>query len=242
MRCGLPGGTPDISKNGDRTDPEPIPDGFDYDFWLGPAPEAYYCPARTHVNWRWIFAHSGGQVTDWGGHHPDIAQWGMGPEDTGPTLIRNAQATYAEHPVYDTATDYYFEAVYGNGVQMVVSSRERGGVTFQGTEGWVWVTRGNIDAEPKSLLESEIGEDEIHLYESRNHVRNFVDCVYSREDPVAPIETAHRSISIAHLGNIAMKLGRDLNWNPDTERFVNDAEADAMLSRPYRGPWKLPSS
>lgn len=239
VHCGLPGGTPDVSGNGGRTDPEPIPAGFNYDMWLGPAPWAHYCPARTHVNWRWIFDHSGGQVTDWGGHHPDIAQWGMNTEHTGPVEIRNPRATYAKHPVYNTATEYYFECIYDRGVTMTVSDKNRGGVTFVGTEGWVWVNRGQIDASPKSLLDSEIGPNEVHLYKSAHHMRNFIDCVYTRTQPIAPIETAHRSITISHLGNIAMKLERNLKWDPKREIFPGDDEANVLLKRPYRAPWSV---
>ena len=113
------------------------------------------------------------------------------------------------------------------------------GVTFEGTNGWIWVTRGEIEASPKSVLESEIGPGEIHLYKSTNHHRNFIDCVLSRNEPAAPIEQAHRSVSIAHLGNIALRLGRDLKWNPKDEQIIGDDEAGRMLSRPMRGPWKL---
>jgi hypothetical protein len=121
---------------------------------------------------------------------------------------------------------------------MIVSSAERGGVTFEGSEGWVWVNRGAIEANPKSLLDTEIGPNEVHLYRSDNHFRNFIDCVLSREEPIAPIEAAHRSITIAHLGNISLRLGRDLKWDPAAERFSDD-EANRMLSRPMRGEWKL---
>jgi predicted dehydrogenase len=241
VRCGLPAGTPDFSGNGDRTVPEPVPDGFNYDMWLGPAPWAPYSAGRCHVNFRWIFDYSGGQLTDWGGHHPDIAQWGMDTEDTGPVEINAARAEFADGALYNTATSYYFECLYANGVKLIVAdtSRHRMGVRFEGSEGWVWVSRGGIEAEPESLLDSVIGRNEIHLYESDGHRRNFIDCVLSREEPIAPIETAHRSITIAHLGNIAMMLGRDLKWDPDNERFVNDPEADRMLSRSYREPWSL---
>ncbi|MBE0537512.1 MAG: Gfo/Idh/MocA family oxidoreductase [Phycisphaerae bacterium] len=239
VKCGLPGGVPDYSQQGARTQVEPVPEGFDYQMWLGPAPEAPYSPARCHVNWRWILDYSGGQVTDWGGHHPDCAQWGMGTEDTGPVEIINAKGTYNKDQLYNTATDYYFECIYKNGVKLIVSNKVRGGVTFEGAEGWVWANRGRHEAEPKGILESVIKPDEIHLYKSDNHFRNFVDCVISRKQPAAPIETAHRSITISHLGNIAMQLERDLKWDPDKERFVNDAEADTMLSRTMRSPWRI---
>ncbi len=239
VKCGLPAGTPDISKQGKRTAPEAVPAGFDYEMWLGPAPSAPYRPAASHVNWRWVFDYSGGQVTDWCGHHPDIAQWGMGTMNTGPIEVNNPKAEYAKHPVYNTAVVYSFDCIYANGVKLTISSSEKGGVTFEGTEGWVWVNRGAIDASNKALLTQKIGENQIHLYKSDNHARNFIDCVYSRAETIAPIEHAHRSISLAHLGNIAMRLGRNLKWNPDREQFVGDAEANEYLHRPYRGPWKL---
>ncbi|MBZ2185603.1 MAG: Gfo/Idh/MocA family oxidoreductase [Bryobacter sp.] len=239
VRVGLPGGTPDYGRTQDRQDPEPIPDGFNYDFWLGPAPAAPYSPARCHVNFRWILDYSGGQITDWGGHHPDIAHWGMGAELSGPTSIRNGQATWAKEKIWNTATDFYFEANYASGVRMIVSSRLRGGVTFEGSDGWVWVNRGAIESSPASLLDYEPAENEIRLPRSQNHFRNFIDCVRSRQQPIAPIEQAHRSITVSHLGNISLRLGRDLAWDPNTERFLNDDSANSMLRRPLRSPWSL---
>ena len=240
VRCGMPGGRPDIAKTGDRKQPEPVPEGFDYDFWLGPAPDKPYAPARCHVNFRWIYDYSGGQVSDWGGHHPDCAQWGLGTDYTGPVEIRNAQAEFPPDPLWDTATSYSFEALYAYGPTMIISSSERGGVTWEGTDGWVWADRGRHDASSKEILESEIGPEEIHLYASDNHFRNFIDCILSREETVAPVEVAHRSITICHLGNIALRMGRDsLRWDPETEQILNDAEAAKMLHRPYREPWKL---
>ncbi len=143
VECGLPGGRPDFGRTGDRKQPEPVPDGFDYDFWLGPAPDTPYSPARCHVNFRWVFDYSGGQLTDWGGHHPDCAQWGMGTDHTGPVRIRNAKGEFPPDPVWDTATEYYFEAVYADGVVMAISNRLRGGVTWIGTEGRVWANPSN---------------------------------------------------------------------------------------------------
>ncbi len=240
VKCGLPGGMPDYGKTATQTDPAPIPDGFNYDLWLGPAPEDYYCPARVGVNFRWNLNYSGGQITDWGGHHPDIAQWGMDTEKTGPIAIKNPKGKFRlDHPVYNTAIEYYYECIYENGVTMIISSTERGGVTFEGTDGWVWVDRGKIDANPKSLLESKIGPEEIHLYESSDHTTNFIDCMISRKETIAPIETAHRSITLAHLGNIALILGRDLQWDPKTEKILNDPGANLLLKRGYRAPWVL---
>lgn len=241
VRVGLPGGRPDLAKSGDRKDPEPVPEGFDYDRWLGPAPAAPYAPARCHVNFRWVLDYSGGQVTDWGGHHPDCAEWGMGTEMTGPVEIRNVKGEFPPDKLWNTATEFSFEAVYENGVTMLISNKERMGVTFVGSEGTVYANRGKIETDPESLRDSVIGPDEIHLYKSDDHFRNFIDCVVSRGPTAAPVEVAHRSITICHLGNIAMRLGREqLRWDPRTERVVGDDEANAMLSRPYRDPWKLP--
>jgi predicted dehydrogenase len=237
--CGLPGGTPDFGRTQDRQDEEPVPEGFNYDMWLGPAPNAPYAPGRCHVNFRWILDYSGGQITDWGGHHPDIAHWGMGMELSGPVAIQNGQATWAKEKLWNTATDFHFEAVYANGVKMIYSSRVRGGVTFQGSEGWVWVNRGAIEASPMSLLDFEAGEKDVRLYRSANHMRNFIDCVKSRQETVAPIEQAHRSITVAHLGNISLRLGRDLKWDPVKERCIGDEAANQMLTRPMRKPWSL---
>lgn len=241
VTCGLPGGTPDLSRAANRNQPEAVPEGFNYQLWLGPAPEAPYSPARCHVNFRWILDYSGGQITDWGAHHIDIAQWGLGTAATGPVEIRPGAVKWAKDPLYNTATEFSFEALYADGVRLVVSNRARGGVTFEGAEGTIWVNRGGIESKPDGLVYSDIAENETHLYRSENHFRNFVDCVLSRKEPIAPIEQAHRTISIAHLGNIALRLGRPLKWDPAAERVTGDAEANAMLSRPMRGPWKLPA-
>jgi myo-inositol 2-dehydrogenase/D-chiro-inositol 1-dehydrogenase len=238
VRCGLPSGTPDYGRTGLNTNPTPVPKDFDYDMWLGPAPEAAYSPCRTFVNFRWVLDYSGGQLTDWGGHHPDIAQWGMDTEYTGPVKIQNAKASCLLHPVWNTAADFYFEAIYKNGVKLIVSSKDEfGGVKFEGTEGSVWSNRSRHGASDQGLLDSVITKDEVHLYKGDNHYRNFIDCVYSREETAAPAEKAHRSISIAHLGNIAMMLNQDLDWNPATEKFINNENANRMLQRPMRQPW-----
>jgi predicted dehydrogenase len=242
VRVGLPGGRPDLARSGDRKKPEPVPAGFEYDRWLGPAPEAPYAPARCHVNFRWIYDYSGGQVTDWGGHHPDCAMWGMGTELTGPVEIRKARGVFPPDPLWNTATDFTFEAVFESGVTMIISNKEKSGVTWEGTEGTVYADRGRHSATPRAILDSKIGPNEIHLYKSDDHFRNFIDCVNSRGPTAAPVEVAHRSITIGHLGNIAMRLGRErLRWDPRTERIIGDDEASAMLSRPYRHPWVLPA-
>jgi len=235
--CGLPGGTPDFGKTAHLTEPVPVPPDFNYDLWLGPAPEAPYSPCRTHVNFRWVLDYSGGMVTDWGGHHPDIAQWGMNTEYTGPEKIQNAKAIWSDHPVYNTATEFYFEAIYPDDLTLIVQSGADFGVTFKGTEGEVWATRNDHKVFPVSLEEVEIGPNDTQLYESDNHYRNFIDCIISREEPIAPVEVAHRSITIAHLGNIAMMLQQDLEWDPKKELVKDNFAANQLLSRPMREPW-----
>jgi predicted dehydrogenase len=230
----LPPGTPDYGKTGHLTDPVKVPKNFDYETWLGPAPDAPYCPARTHVNYRWVLDYSGGQLTDWGGHFIDMAHWGMGTDETGPVRIQNAKATWSDHPIWNTAVDYYFECIYANGVKMIVSSKKPIGVAFEGSEGKLWQKK----SEPESIYTSGIGADEIHLYNSKEgHHSNFIDCVLSREETAAPAEVGHRSISVAHLGNIAMKLQQDLDWDPVREQFINNDIANSMLARPMREPW-----
>ena len=235
--CGLPGGTPDFGNTGHLTKTQPVPDGFNYDMWLGPAPEAPYCPARTHVNFRWVLDYSGGNVTDWGGHHPDIAQWGMNTEYTGPVKIRNPKSKWSEHPVWNSATEFYFECIYKNGVKLIIQSDKDLGVTFKGSEGEVWAGRQKHTVKPESLKDVEIGPDDVNLYKSDDHFRNFIDCVISREEPIAPAEVAHRSISIAHLGNIAMMLEQDLDWDPEKEEFIDNFAANQLLTRRMREPW-----
>ena len=233
MEVGLPGGSgcpPQPAK--------PPPDGFDYDMWLGQAPYEPYCDNRTHWNFRWILDYSGGQVTDWGAHHCDIAQWGNGTSMTGPTEVEG-KGEFPADGLWNAAVNYRFECTYPGGVRMIVSSGFPNGVKFVGTDGWVFVDRGRIDAQPIAILKSVIKPNEIHLYESHDHKGNFLDCIRTRAETIAPIENAHRSITIAHIGNIAMLLGRKLKWDPKAERFVNDAEANRMLSRAMRSPWHL---
>lgn len=239
VRVGLPAGRPDYGKTAHLTAPQPVPDGFDYDMWLGPAPERPFAPARVGVNFRWVSDYSGGQVTDWGAHHLDIAQWGLGMDASGPVAIRSPRGRFAEHPIYDTATEFQFECEYGNGVRLICSDRERPGVRFEGQHGWAWANRGTHEASAPGLLTEPLGQSEVRLYRSDDHVRNFIDSCFSRKPTVAPIEAAHRSVTVAHLGNIALRLGRGFRWDPRQERILGDDAANSLLDRPYRKPWSL---
>ncbi len=225
----------------------PIPDGFDYNFWLGPAPEAPYTEKRCHWDFRWIFDYSGGQLTDWAAHHCDIANWGMGTESTGPVSVKG-KGEFPAEGLWNTAINYTLECKFApgaspvapDGFTMMVSNGFPMGCRWKGSEGELFVDRGDvIQANPASVLDSVIGPDEVHLYKSDDHAQNFFDGVRSRKPCVAPIHAAHRAISIAHLGNIAMRLEREVAWDPATETFVNDPEATRFLERAMRGPWHL---
>lgn len=221
--------------------PMPVPPGFDYDTWLGPAPWAAYTEKRCQTPyWYFISDYTIGFVAGWGVHHVDIAQWGNDTELTAPVEIEG-QGVFPKDGLCDTALSWHIECKYANGVKMIYAdNREiQQGVRFEGTDGWVWVERGQIDADPKSLLTSVIGPDGIHLCESADHRRNFLDCVKTRKQTIAPVEVAHRSTTICHLSHIAMLTGRKLRWNPDQECFVNDPEANRFLSRAMRSPWHL---
>jgi len=240
IRVGLPAGWRIDGDYGNNQKPQPVPEGFDYDMWLGPAPYVPYTPGRCHWNFRWILDYSGGQLTDWGAHLVDTAQWGNDTERTGPVGIEG-KGVFPEHSIYNTATEYHIQYRYANGVTMYVSSGQVS-IRFEGSEGWIGSTgwRGALQAEPQSILYSKIGPEKIHLYtEPAGEHRNFLDCVKSRKEPYFPAEIGHRCCSVLHLGNISMLLGRKLKWDPDKECFPEDDEADRMLSRPMRSPWLM---
>jgi len=216
---------------------EPVPEGFDYDMWLGPAPWEPYTKQRCHYEFRFILDYSGGQMTNWGAHYLDIAQWGNDADETGPVEIEG-KGEFPESGLFTTATKAEVTYTYANGVKLLLTTGG-GNTRFEGSDGWIFVTRGKIDAEPKSLLKGKIGADEIKLYNSRDHKQNFLDCIRSRKDPIASAEIGHRSSTVCHLGNIAMLLGRKVKWDPKEERFINDSAADSMIGRSMRSPWRL---
>jgi predicted dehydrogenase len=231
-------GIPGNNKTCEPTwEPEPVPEGFDYDFWLGPARWQEYHHQRCHYQFRFILDYSGGQVTNFGAHNLDIAQWGLDMDNSGPVEI-SGNGEFPESGLFTTATKVFFECTYANGVRLTCKTGKFG-MTFEGTEGTIYVDRSEIRSIPEDILKEEIGENEIHLYESRDHFRNFLECVQSRELPICNAEVGHRSSTVCNLGNIAMILGRTLKWNPKAERFENDDEANSMISRPMRGEWSL---
>ncbi|MCY3020119.1 MAG: gfo/Idh/MocA family oxidoreductase, partial [Planctomycetota bacterium] len=173
--------------------------------------------------------------TDWGAHFIDMAHWGMGAEESGPLEVEGKGTFPDAGELWNTATAFTFECLYPNGVKMVAKSGG-GGVRFEGTDGWVDLEGGT---NPPDLAKSTIGPSEVHLYGSNDQHGNFIECIKSRRRTAAPVEIAHRSITPAHLGNIAMLLGRKLKWDPVAERFIDDPFADRFLSRAKRAPWRV---
>ena len=223
--------------------PTPVPKNLDYDLWLGPAPEAPFCEDRVHPQrsyerpgWLQIEAYCLGMVTGWGSHMMDIAQWGNGTEDTGPVSVE-AKAEFPDRGLFDVHTKFQAEAVYANGVRMIMETGDPPGVRFEGDGGWIHVQRGRIEASDPEILRQKPGQGEVKLYQSGNHMKDFLECMRSRKDPAAPVEVGHRSNTICVMTHIAMKLGRKLVWDPGSDKFVGDDEANRLLDFPHREPW-----
>jgi len=229
VKVGLPG-----SQAVGPTPVMPVPEGFDYDMWLGPAPWKPYTKARCHGKFRHIFDYSGGKFIDWGAHHLDIVQLALGTEHSGPVKI-SGRGQFPKEGIYDTAVKYDIDFFYPNGVRVNAATQHKGGIRFEGDEGWVFVNRGIIETHPASLLKTYNPA----RFDNRSHVRNFIDSVRLRSNTVAGVEAGHRSATVCHLGNIAMRLARELHWDPATESFVNDPAAQALASRSRRAPWRL---
>ncbi len=219
--------------------PAPVPEGFDYELWLGPAPSAPYHPQRCLYQFRFISDYSGGQTTNFGHHSNGVAFWALGLDDTGPVEVWNLGAEWPPPgDLFDTATKVHFGARFANGVEWeCITDKRQFGIRIEGSEGWIATDGKEITASSPAIADWQPGPDSIRLYDSPNHYRNFVDCVLSRKDPVEPVEVGHRVTAFCHLGNIAMKLNRRLRWDPKAERFEGDEEANRMLSRPHRAPW-----
>jgi predicted dehydrogenase len=254
-----------IGLPGDPSGPEApemlVPKNLNYDMWLGSTPVVYYTEIRVHpqnsINDRpgWLRCEQfgAGMITGWGQHHFDSAAWGMDTELAGPISIE-AVAQFPKSGLWDVHGDFMSKAEYKNGITMLTSGGYPNGVRYEGTEGWIFVTRGNyratesdpipqgqnnpaLEASDPKILTSVIGPDEIHLYKSESQQGNWLDCIKSRKEPISPVEIGHRACTVCLVTHIAMKLGRKLVWDPDTERFTDDAEANSMLSRPQRAPY-----
>lgn len=249
---GLPGDPP----GGDAT-PMPVPSNLNYDMWLASTPEIYYTVDRVHPQtdysrpgWLRCEQFGAGMITGWGAHHIDSAHWGMGMERSGPVEIWGtaefpAKGLWNVHGIFTT------NAIYNNGVKMIVSNEIPNGVKFEGTEGWIFVSRGDyqvtssdpgakgtmakkLDASDPKIIESVIGPNEFHFPVSKEHHGNWLEAIRDDKAPIAPVEEAHRACSACLLHHIAMKLKRKIYWDPQKEQFRNDPEATKMLSRPER--------
>ena len=238
----------------------PVPPNLNYDMWLGSTPEVYYTEIRVHPQkdfdrpgWLRCEQFGAGMITGWGQHHFDSAAWGMDTELTGPVSIE-AVAQFPKAGLWDVHGDFMSIAEYANGITQLTSGNYPNGVRYEGTDGWIFVTRGNyratdsdpivqaqntkaLDASDPKILSSVIGPNEIHLYESSDQAGNWLDCIKSRKEPISPVEIGHRACTVCLVTHIAMKLGRKLKWNPDTEKFMDDDEANSLLSRPQRAPY-----
>ncbi|HER08247.1 MAG TPA: Gfo/Idh/MocA family oxidoreductase [Bacteroides sp.] len=255
VKVGLPG-----DPAGPEAGPEPIPDNLNYDMWLGSTPYVYYTEMGVHPKegydrpgWLRREQFGAGMITGWGQHHFDSAAWGMDTEFTGPVSLE-AVAEFPKSGLWDVHGDFMVKAEYENGITMYTSGGFPNGIRYEGSDGWIFVSRGNyqatasdpvsqerssraLNASDPEILKSVIGEDEIHLYRSEEQHKNWLDCIISRKEPISPAEIGHRTCSVCLLSHIAMKLPRKLYWDPVVERFLNDEEANAMLSRPQRAPY-----
>jgi predicted dehydrogenase len=228
-----------------------VPAGFDYDFWMGSTPDTPYVKERTHRTFRYWWDYSGGTMTDWGAHHNDIALWALDMDDSGPISAEGKQLVDMIPGGYTAASEYDLKYTYANGVihncksttatspfgAVLDRDGQQHGIKFIGTDGWIWVTRGMIDASDRQLLTDKLPDSAPRVYVSSDHMGNFIDCVKTRKQPICPASVGHRSASMSHLGVLAVRLGRKLNWDPVKEQFVNDPEATRYIKRDMRGPY-----
>lgn len=255
VRIGLPG-----DPSGPDATPMPIPANLNYDMWLGSTPELPYSEIGVHPQhdysrpgWLRHENYGAGMITGWGQHHFDSAAWGMDTELTGPRYIE-AVAEFPRAGFWNVHGDFMVKAEYDNGIVMLTSGGYPNGIRYEGTEGWIWVSRGSyvasssdpvaqgnnakaLDASDPKILSSVIGEDEIRLTRSTEHHGNWLDAIQGKNELLSPVEIGHRACSVCLVSHIAMKLGRKLTWDPAKEEFVNDPEANSHLSRPQRRPW-----
>ncbi|MGV8091957.1 MAG: Gfo/Idh/MocA family oxidoreductase [Mangrovibacterium sp.] len=221
-----------------------VPEGLNWEFWLGPAPKV---PFRgvCHWDWRWILDYSGGQLTDWAGHHIDIAHWGLGLDRTGPIEVEGI-GVYPEEGIYDVPVQYDFMCKYANGIQIRVANASRlrhgMGVTWFGETGWIHVSRGEVlfASDPK-IVKEELGAGDTRLYKSDDHFQNLLECIKTRKETITPVDIAHRSISVGLLGEIAMTTGQKIQWDPEKEEITGNERASRLLYRPMRQPWTIPA-
>jgi len=231
----------------------PVPDGLNWDFWLGPTPKVDYADlkqsgkeyTRCHYEFRWWYEYSGGKMTDWGAHHNDIAQWSLGMDDSGPVAVEveKADPPSKEPNSYNCHPNFKVVLTYANGVKLIVTSGGENGIKINGEDGkWVFASRGKIDASDKKILEEPLPAKDRLYYQAGapvpSHMGNFLECMKSGKPTVCTAEIGHRSATVCHLGNIAIRSGKKLKWDPKAEKF-DDAELNKWLIREFRAPWKL---
>lgn len=228
---------------------EPVPEWLNWDLWQGPVEPMGYrpiivggIPDKGLRGWYFVKRFSrAGWVAGHGVHDIDLAQWALGTEDTGPISVEG-KGVFPKAGLFDTVLTYDLEYTYADGRKIIMtdSSKNRHGITFHHENGKDWLfCRGSWDASDHNILRTELKDSDTHLYESKLHEQNFIECVKSRKQTITPIEVAHRSTSICLIGGICLTLGRKLQWDPKTEKFVNDDEANKLLSYDMRGPWKV---
>jgi predicted dehydrogenase len=224
-----------------NAEPKPVPPDLDYEMWLGPAPLTPYNDLKCSFNWYFINDYCIGWIQSWGVHHVDIALWGA-PAFTASTLEVEGKAVFPTEGIADTSISWEVECRTPEGLRMVFTSESEAhphGCRFEGDKGWVHVVRGGIKAEPESLLKVALGPNDEHLYESRDHHANFLECIKSRRDPAAPVEACHAATTATIVCDIATRVGRKLTWDWKAEKFAGDDAANRFLTRPMRAPWSL---
>lgn len=257
VKIGLPG-----DPSGPETEEMPVPSNLNYDMWLGSTPEVYYTETRVHPQdgysrpgWLRCEQFGAGMITGWGQHHIDSANWGMDTEFTNPVEVE-AVAQFPRSGMWDVHGDFMVKAMYGTGIEMLISGGYPNGIRYEGTDGWIFVSRGNyqatasdpvameanskaLDASDPDILAWRPGENDLHLYKSDDQHGNWLDCIQSRKEPISPVEPGHRACSTCLVSHIAMKVPGKLKYDPERERFTNSDAANEMLDRPDRAPYGL---
>ena len=240
--------------------PQPVPRHFNWDLWQGQTPDVPYLAERSHYTFRWWYEYSGGEMTDTGAHHLDIAQWGAGLQHSGPVEIEGTARFPTVENGFNVAIDYHAKYRYANGVELEVLDSPRGdynrdGIMFEGDDGRIFVNRGTLAGKPvEDLASRPLRREDFRVYSDdnldrvermgkidaiKNHMGNFFDCTFSRKTPISDVISQHRSVSLCHLGNIAMKVGTKLTWNPETEQFVDAPTATKLLKRDQRKGFEI---
>jgi predicted dehydrogenase len=256
VKVGLP-----VDPPGGSEQEMPVPPNLNYEMWLGSTPQVFYTEDRVHPQdsiknrpgWLRIDSYCLGMITGWGAHHVDIAQWGMDAEYTGPIEIEG-KAEFPKKGLWNVHGPYHIEAKYANGATMIIDNNFTNGIRFEGADGWIFVSRGAakvtasdpatsfgkaLEASDPKILNSKIGPNEYHTHPSTDHHGDWLTSIQTRKPAATNPEQAHRATSACILGWISMKLGRKLRWDPVKETFADDAQANAMLSRPQRAPYGI---